>query len=137
MLIVCAVPVLKLVLMAVLFKVTVAVIEPVADKRVVKAVNALGTAVGMFDDGTGISQFILLMLAMIVMMTDYSKKEVDNEAVISGKTNFYFEYFINGCHTFDAVSKIYEVRIVYLRTADCHGGIQPLAAVFSRRHFNR
>ena len=46
-LIVCAVPVLKLVLMAVLFKVTAAVIEPVADKRVVKAVNALGTAVGM------------------------------------------------------------------------------------------
>ena len=40
-LIVCAVPVLKLVLMAVLFKVTAAVIEPVADKRVVKAVNAL------------------------------------------------------------------------------------------------
>lgn len=31
-LIVCAVPVLKLVLMAVLFKVTAAVIEPVADK---------------------------------------------------------------------------------------------------------
>ncbi|MFQ9896736.1 MAG: stage III sporulation protein AE [Lachnospira sp.] len=70
MLIVCAVPVLKLVLMAVLFKVTAAVIEPVADKRVVKAVNALGTAVGMLlmTVLAAVSLF-LLMLAMIVMMT--------------------------------------------------------------------
>lgn len=70
MLIVCAVPVLKLVLMAVLFKVTAAVIEPVADKRVVKAVNALGTAVGMLlmTVLASVSLF-LLMLAMIVMMT--------------------------------------------------------------------
>ena len=69
-LIVCAVPVLKLVLMAVLFKVTAAVIEPVADKRVVKAVNALGTAVGMLLMTVleAVSLF-LLMLAMIVMMT--------------------------------------------------------------------
>lgn len=69
-LIVCAVPVLKLVLMAVLFKVTAAVIEPVADKRVVKAVNALGTAVGMLlmTVLAAVSLF-LLMLAMIVMMT--------------------------------------------------------------------
>lgn len=69
-LIVCAVPVLKLVLMAVLFKVTAAVIEPVADKRVVKAVNALGTAVGMLlmTVLASVSLF-LLMLAMIVMMT--------------------------------------------------------------------
>ena len=68
--IVCAVPVLKLVLMAVLFKVTAAVIEPVADKRVVKAVNALGTAVGMLlmTVLAAVSLF-LLMLAMIVMMT--------------------------------------------------------------------
>lgn len=69
-LVVCAVPVLKLVLMAVLFKVTAAVIEPVADKRVVKAVNALGTAVGMLlmTVLAAVSLF-LLMLAMIVMMT--------------------------------------------------------------------
>lgn len=61
---------LKLVLMAVLFKVTAAVIEPVADKRVVKAVNALGTAVGMLlmTVLAAVSLF-LLMLAMIVMMT--------------------------------------------------------------------
>ena len=67
---VCAVLVLKLVLMAVLFKVTAAVIEPVADKRVVKAVNALGTAVGMLlmTVLAAVSLF-LLMLAMIVMMT--------------------------------------------------------------------
>ena len=70
MLIVCAVPVLKLVLMAVLFKVTAAVIEPVADKRVVKAVNALGTAVGMLLMTVLASVgLFLLMLAMIVMMT--------------------------------------------------------------------
>lgn len=69
-LLVCAVPVLKLVLMAVLFKVTAAVIEPAADKRVVKAVNALGTAVGMLlmTVLAAVSLF-LLMLAMIVMMT--------------------------------------------------------------------
>ena len=56
--------------MAVLFKVTAAVIEPVADKRVVKAVNALGTAVGMLlmTVLAAVSLF-LLMLAMIVMMT--------------------------------------------------------------------
>ena len=52
------------------FKVTAAVIEPVADKRVVKAVNALGTAVGMLlmTVLAAVSLF-LLMLAMIVMMT--------------------------------------------------------------------
>lgn len=38
-----------------------------------------------------------------------------------GKTNFYFEYFINGCHTFDAVSKIYRSTHRISADCDCHG----------------
>ena len=56
---------------------------------------------------------------------------MDNgSCTIVGKTNFYFEYFINGCHTFDAVSKIYEVRIYICGLLIVMVCIQPLAAVF-------
>lgn len=72
LLIVCFIPVLKLVVLSVLFKVTAAVIEPISDKRIVKAVNCLGTAIGMLIQIVlvAVSLFMLLS-AMIVLLTSY------------------------------------------------------------------
>lgn len=72
LLVVCFVPVFKLVTLSVLFKVTAAVIEPISDKRIVKAVNSLGTAVGMLIliVMVAVSLFMLLS-AMIVMLTNF------------------------------------------------------------------
>lgn len=91
------------------------------------------------DDGTGSSQFIFTDAGNDCDDDGITvRREVDNgSCTIVGKTNFYFEYFINGCHTFDAVSKIYEVRIVYLRTADCHGVYTAACGQFFTEAFHR
>lgn len=71
LLIVCFVPVLKLVILSVLFKVTAAVIEPVADKRIVKAVNSLGGAIGLLIMIVLVAvSLFMLMSAMIVLLTN-------------------------------------------------------------------
>lgn len=72
LLVVCFVPVLKLIILSVLFKVTAAVIEPVSDKRIVKAVNSLGTAIGLLILIVLVAvSLFMLMSAMIVLLTNF------------------------------------------------------------------
>ena len=72
LLIVCFVPVLKLIILSVLFKVTAAVIEPVSDKRIVKAVNSLGTAIGLLILIVLVAvSLFMLVSAMIVLLTNF------------------------------------------------------------------
>ena len=72
LMIVCFVPVLKLIILSVLFKVTAAVIEPVSDKRIVKAVNSLGTAIGLLILIVLVAvSLFMLMSAMIVLLTNF------------------------------------------------------------------
>lgn len=72
---VCCMPVMKLVSLTVIFKVTAAAIEPVADKRIVKAVGNLSTAIGLLCiiTLTAMSLF-LLMTAIICICTNYGVK---------------------------------------------------------------
>lgn len=72
---VCCMPVMKLVSLTVIFKVTVAAIEPVADKRIVKAVGNVSTAIGLLCiiTLTAMSLF-LLMTAIICICTNYGVK---------------------------------------------------------------
>lgn len=69
---VCCMPVMKLVSLTVIFKVTAAAIEPVADKRIVKAVGNISTAIGLLCiiTLTAMSLF-LLMTAIICICTNY------------------------------------------------------------------
>lgn len=69
---VCCMPVMKLVSLTVIFKVTAAAIEPVADKRIVKAVGNVSTAIGLLCiiTLTAMSLF-LLMTAIICICTNY------------------------------------------------------------------
>lgn len=68
---VCSFPVLKLVLISVLYKFVAAITEPVADKRLIKLINALSTAVGMLAliDVVVMSLFIL-MTAIVCVSTN-------------------------------------------------------------------
>ncbi|MFR1766099.1 MAG: stage III sporulation protein AE [Lachnospira sp.] len=72
---VCCMPVMKLVSLTVIFKVTAAAIEPVADKRIVKAVGNVSTAIGLLCiiTLTAMSLF-LLMTAIICICTNYGVK---------------------------------------------------------------
>jgi len=68
---VCAVPVIKLMVLTILYKVTAAFIEPVADKNFVKVVNAAGSAIGLLTVITvmAVTMFIL-MTAIICIATN-------------------------------------------------------------------
>lgn len=72
---VCCMPVMKLVSLTVIFKVTAAAIEPVADKRIVKAVGNVSAAIGLLCiiTLTAMSLF-LLMTAIICICTNYGVK---------------------------------------------------------------
>ena len=73
LLIVCAIPVIKLVVFTIMFKLTAAAIEPIADKRLVKAVNGASNAIGYLTIITlvAVSLFVL-MLAIICISTNYN-----------------------------------------------------------------
>ncbi len=68
---VCAVPIIKLMVLTMLYKVTAAFIEPVADKNFVKVVNAAGSAIGLLTVITvmAVTMFIL-MTAIICIATN-------------------------------------------------------------------
>jgi stage III sporulation protein AE len=70
--IVCMIPVLKLVAMSFFFKAAAAVIEPLSDKRIVGCVNSLATAMGLLNltAVTSVSLF-MLMSALIVALTGF------------------------------------------------------------------
>lgn len=72
--IVCAVPVIKLAVLTILYKVTAAAIEPVADKRIVEAVNDISTAIGL------LAQIVLITMSLFVLMS----------AIICISTNYNF-----------------------------------------------
>ena len=60
--VVCAVPIMKLVALTCLFKITAAAIETVADKRIVKAVNSISVAIG------SLAVIVLVALSLFVLM---------------------------------------------------------------------
>ena len=68
---VCMIPVLKLVVISLLYKITAAVIEPIAGKKLVKVVNSTGVAIGMLCliDIVVLTLFVL-MLAIICIATN-------------------------------------------------------------------
>ena len=61
--VVCSIPVLKLTMLTVLFKVTAAAIEPVSDKRLVKAVNGISAAIGT------LAVIVLASVSLFVLMS--------------------------------------------------------------------
>lgn len=65
---VCFVPILKLLAVSVMYKVTAAVIEPVAHKNIVKVVNGTGTAIGLLVviNMVVITLFVLMLAIMCV-----------------------------------------------------------------------
>lgn len=71
--IVCSVPVLKLAALTLLFKVTAAAIEPVSDKRIVKAVNGISVAIGSLSVIVLVTvSLFILMAALICISTNYN-----------------------------------------------------------------
>lgn len=68
---VCMIPVIKLVSISVLFKVTAAVIEPIAGKKVVKVVNGTSVAVGLLTlINIVVLTLFILMLAIMCVATN-------------------------------------------------------------------
>lgn len=68
---VCAVPIIKLTVLTVLYKVTAAFIEPVADKNFVRVVNAAGSAIGLLTVITVMTvTMFILMTAIICIATN-------------------------------------------------------------------
>jgi stage III sporulation protein AE len=59
---VCSIPIIKLVVLSLLFKVTSAAIEPMTDKRIVKAVDSVSVAIG------SLAVIVLVALSMFVLM---------------------------------------------------------------------
>lgn len=59
---ICLVPIIKLVILTCLFKVTAAAIEPVTDKRIVNAVNSISVAIG------SLAVIVLVALSLFVLM---------------------------------------------------------------------
>lgn len=71
--IVCSIPLMKLILLTCLFKVTAAVIEPVSDKRIVKAVSGISVAIGSLAVIVLVTvSLFILMAAIICISTNYN-----------------------------------------------------------------
>lgn len=71
--IVCSVPVIKLAALTLLFKITAAAIEPVSDKRLVKAVNGVSVAIGSLSVIVLVTvSLFVLMAALICISTNYN-----------------------------------------------------------------
>jgi stage III sporulation protein AE len=71
--IVCSIPLFKLIILTCLFKVTAAVIEPVSDKRIVKAVNGVSVAIGSLAVIVLVTvSLFILMAAIICISTNYN-----------------------------------------------------------------
>ena len=68
LLLVCAVPVLKLAAFVVVFKVTAALIQPISDPRLVKAVDSLGSFMGVLL-GVCVTVAVLFIFMTMVMLS--------------------------------------------------------------------
>lgn len=66
---ICLAPMLKLAAMSVMFYITAAVVEPVADKRIVKCIDAMGSTVGMMVGLTAaVGLMFIICISMIIGM---------------------------------------------------------------------
>lgn len=73
LLVICSIPVIKLVVLTCLYKITAAAIEPVADKKIVEAVNSISIAIGSLAQITLITvSLFVLMLGIICISTNYN-----------------------------------------------------------------